>query len=165
MNCRMKTMSSAVTALPRYRHGAGICCQCARRKSGTQALETILFLGADAPPDRRCFGIRITGREQQLRLMRSQCLCRFISCRPPLETAFRQALCGHPKPLPVIREDPDRLAAAAAEDKQAAGEWVGIEFLAAELGPENRFPSLRQWLRSQPGCAAAVRSESGRRLQ
>jgi hypothetical protein len=42
--------------------------------------------------------------------------------------------------LPVIREDPDRLAAAAAEDKQAAGEWVGIEFLAAELG--QRIDSL-----------------------
>jgi hypothetical protein len=30
----------------------------------------------------------ITGSEQQLRLMRSQCLCRFVSCWPPLETAF-----------------------------------------------------------------------------
>jgi hypothetical protein len=43
MNCRMKTMSSAVTALPRYRHSTGICRQCARTKTGTQALEANYF--------------------------------------------------------------------------------------------------------------------------
>lgn len=35
--------------------------------------------------------------------------------------------------MPVIREDPDRLATAAAKDKQAPGKGVGSEFLAAEL--------------------------------
>ena len=91
------------------------------------------LLCAHSPPYGRCFRIRITGGEPQLRLMRSQCLCRFVSCRPPLEPAFRQALCGHPKPLPVIREDPDRFAAAAAEDKQAARKRIGRKFLPAQL--------------------------------
>ena len=132
MNRRMKTMSSAVTALPRYRHPTGICRQCARTKTGTQALgQTILC--AHAPPHRSCFGIRITSGEQQLCLMCAQCRCWFVSCRPPLETAFRQALCRDPKPLPVIREDPDRLATTAAEDKQAARKRIGREFLPAEL--------------------------------
>src|ERR1035441_3066275 len=98
MNCRMKTMSSAVTDLPRYRHSTGICRQCARTNTGTQALEAII-LCAHAPPHGRCFRIRITGGEQQLRLMRSQCLCRFVSCGPPLEPAFRQTLCGDPEAL------------------------------------------------------------------
>ncbi len=44
MNCRMKTMSSAVTALPRYRHSTGICRQCARTKTGTQALGANYFM-------------------------------------------------------------------------------------------------------------------------
>jgi hypothetical protein len=43
-NCRMKTMSSAVTALPRYRHSTGICRQCARTKTGTQALVQIISM-------------------------------------------------------------------------------------------------------------------------
>jgi hypothetical protein len=47
-----------------------------------------IILCAYVPPHGRCFRIRITGSEQQLRLMRSQCLCRFVSCWPPLETAF-----------------------------------------------------------------------------
>jgi hypothetical protein len=47
-----------------------------------------IILCAHAPPHGRCFGIRITGGEQQLCLMRAQALCLFISCRPPLETAF-----------------------------------------------------------------------------
>ena len=132
MNRRMKTMSSAVTALPRYRHPTGICRQCARTKTGTQAPGPIIS-GAHAPPHGSCFGFRITCSEQQLRLMRTQSLCRFVSCRPPLETAFRQTLCGDPKPLPVIREDPDRLATPVAKDKQAARKRIGNEFLPAEL--------------------------------
>ena len=48
MNCRMKTMSSAVTALPRYRHSTGICRQCARTKTGTQALEAMFFMRSRA---------------------------------------------------------------------------------------------------------------------
>src|ERR1019366_2802971 len=131
MNCRMKTMSSAVTALPRYRHSTGICRQCARTKTGTQALGG--ELSAHAPPHRRCFRIRITGGEQQLRMMRSQCFGWFVSCGPPLEPAFRQTLCGDPEALTVIGQNPDRLPAAAAKDKQTAGKGVGIEFLAAEL--------------------------------
>jgi hypothetical protein len=85
------------------------------------------------PPHGGGFGVRISGGEQQLRLMRPQCFRRFGSRRPPFETAFRQALGGDPKPLPVVGEDSDCLAAAAAEDKQAAGKRIGIELLTAEL--------------------------------
>jgi len=63
-----------------------------------------------------------------------KCFRRFISGGPPLKSAFRQALGGKPEPLTVVGEDADRFAAAAAEDKQAAGKRIGIEFLAAELG-------------------------------
>ena len=48
MNCRMKTMSSAVTARPRYRHSTGICRQCARTKTGTQALVRIISMRSRA---------------------------------------------------------------------------------------------------------------------
>jgi hypothetical protein len=92
-----------------------------------------IILCAHAPPHRRCFRIRIAGGEQQLRLMRLQRFRRFSACRPPLETAFRQALCGDPEALPVIREDPDRLATAAAKDKQAARKRIGRKFLPAQL--------------------------------
>jgi hypothetical protein len=66
--------------------------------------------------------------------MRSQCLRGFVACRPPLESAFRQALRGNPESLAVIGEDSDRFAAAAAEDEQAAGKRIGIKLLATELG-------------------------------
>ena len=106
---------------------------CQKKKRNASPGDELFYLCAHAPPDGCGFGVRIAGGEEQLRLMRLQCFCRFVSCRPPLETAFRQALCGHPKPLPVIREDSDRFAAAAAEDEQTAGKRVGIELLAAEL--------------------------------
>jgi hypothetical protein len=91
------------------------------------------FLCAYTPPHRRCFRIRITGSEQQLRLVRSQCFRGFVACRPPFKAAFGKTLRGNPEALTVIGEDSDRLAAAAAEDEQAAGKRVGIEFLTAEL--------------------------------
>jgi hypothetical protein len=65
--------------------------------------------------------------------MRPQCFRRFVSRRPPFETAFRQALSGDPEPLAVVGEDSDRLAATAAEDEQTAGKRIGIELLTAEL--------------------------------
>ena len=65
--------------------------------------------------------------------MGSQCFRRVRSRRPPFETAFRQALRCDPEPLAVVGEDSDRLAATAAEDKQAAGKRIGCEFLPAEL--------------------------------
>jgi hypothetical protein len=65
--------------------------------------------------------------------MGSQCFRRFVARWPPFETAFRQAFGRDPKPLSVISEDSDRLAAAAAEDEKAAGKRVGIEFLTTEL--------------------------------
>ena len=65
--------------------------------------------------------------------MGSQCFRGFVACRPPFEAAFGKALRGNPEPLAIVRQDSDRLAAAAAEDEQAAGKRIGIEFLAAEL--------------------------------
>src|ERR1700722_3973871 len=65
--------------------------------------------------------------------MRSQRFCRFVSCRPPLETAFRQTLGGNPESLAIVRQDSDSFAASAAEDKQAAGKRIGREFLPAQL--------------------------------
>jgi hypothetical protein len=75
--------------------------------------------------------------------MSSQCFRGFVTCRPPFETAFRQSLGCDPKPLPVIGEDSDSLAAAAAEDKQTAGKRIGCEFLPAELRQRiNTLPSV-----------------------
>ena len=110
MNCRMNTMSSAVTIRPRYLHSTtAICPVWQKSKPERKADGGGDFLCAHAPPYRRGFGFRIAGRQQQLRLMRAQCSARFRACRPPFETALRQALCGHPKPLAVIGQDPDRL--------------------------------------------------------
>src|SRR5579863_2353266 len=132
MSCRIKRMSSAVTARPRYRQSAGICCQCARTKSGTQALKAS-FLCAYASPHRCSFRIRIARGKQQLGLMRSQCFRRLISRRPPSEAAFREAFGGKPEPLAIVGEDSDRLAAPAPKDEQASGKRIGIELFPAEL--------------------------------
>ena len=79
-----------------------------------------------------------------------KCFRRFISGGPPLKSAFRQALGGKPEPLTVVGEDADRFAAAAAEDKQAAGKRIGIEFLAAELGERvNTLPAVDGFNRNQ----------------
>jgi hypothetical protein len=82
--------------------------------------------------------------------MGKQCFHGLVSGRPPFEVAFRQAFRGDPEPLPVISEDPDRLAAAAAKDEQAAGERIGVEFLTAELGQRiNAFSSVYGFDRNQ----------------
>ncbi len=82
--------------------------------------------------------------------MRSQCFRRFGSRRPPFETAFRQALRCNPETLAIVGQDSDSLAAAAAEDEQAAGKRVGIEFLAAELRQRiDAFPSVDGFNRNQ----------------
>src|SRR5271163_3473074 len=109
-----------------------MCCQCARTETGTQARRRV-FLCAHAPPHGRCFGFGITGGQKQLRLMGLQRFRRFVAGGPPLKTALRQTLGGNPESLAIVGEDSDRLAAAAAKDKQAAGKRVGSEFLAAEL--------------------------------
>jgi hypothetical protein len=82
--------------------------------------------------------------------MGSQCFRGFVAGRPPFETAFGKALGGDPEPLAIIGEDSDRFAAAAAEDEQAAGKRIGIEFLAAELGERvNALPSVDGFNRNQ----------------
>jgi hypothetical protein len=82
--------------------------------------------------------------------MRAQGLCRFVARWPPLETAFRQTLCSDPKPLPVIREDPDRLATAAAKDKQAARKRIGRKFFPAQLRQRiYAFPPVNGFNRNQ----------------
>jgi hypothetical protein len=52
-------------------------------------ISAILFSGIHRPPYRGSFRIMIAGREQQLRLVRSQRSHRFCACGPPLETPFR----------------------------------------------------------------------------
>jgi hypothetical protein len=82
--------------------------------------------------------------------MRSQCFRGFAARGPPLKPAFRQAFRCDPEPLAVIREDPDRLAAAAAEDEQATGKRIGCEFLAAELRQRiYALPSVNGFDRNQ----------------
>jgi hypothetical protein len=82
--------------------------------------------------------------------MRSQGFRGFVACRPPLESAFRQALRGNPESLAVIGEDSDRFAAAAAEDEQAAGKRIGIKLLAAELGERvDALPTVDGFDRNQ----------------
>src|SRR6476659_3755931 len=66
--------------------------------------------------------------------MRVQRLRRFAACRPPSETSLRQTLGRQPESLTVVSQDADRLRTPAAEDKQASGKRIGVEFLAAELG-------------------------------
>jgi hypothetical protein len=46
----------------------------------------ILFSEIQGPPCRWSVRVRIAGRQQQLRLMRSQRSHRFRACGPPLET-------------------------------------------------------------------------------
>jgi hypothetical protein len=48
----------------------------------------ILFLETQGPPCRWGVRVRIAGRQQQLRLMRSQRPCRFPAGWPPFETSF-----------------------------------------------------------------------------
>ena len=75
---------------------------------------------------------------------------RLRAAGPPLETALRQTLRGNPESLAIVGEDSDRLAAAAAKDKQTAGKRVGIEFLAAELRQRiDAFPAVDAFNRNQ----------------
>jgi hypothetical protein len=109
-----------------------------------------VFLRAHASPHGRCFGFGVTGRQKQLCLMGLQRLRGFRACRPPLEAALRQTLGGNPESLAIVGEDSDRLAAAAAKDKQTAGKRVGIEFLAAELRQRiDAFPAVDAFNRNQ----------------
>ena len=75
---RMKVISSAVTTRPRYLHSDAICRQCARVRNGTQVFFTNFLLACSGTPCRWSFRVRIAGREQQLRLMRSQRPRRFV---------------------------------------------------------------------------------------
>jgi hypothetical protein len=90
-----------------------------------------MFSGAHAPPLWRGFRFGIAGRQQQLRLVRSQYPRRFVTPRPPAEASLRQTLRGQPKPLAVIGKQFDGGSAAAAKDEQTSGERIGCEFLPA----------------------------------
>jgi hypothetical protein len=91
----------------------------------------VLFLHAHLPPYRRRLGIRVGGRQQQLRLMRTQRARRFRTGGPPLETALRQSFRGEPEPLAVIGQQFYRCSPAAAEDEQTAGKWICSQFFPA----------------------------------
>ena len=50
--------------------------------------EACFSLGVQSAPHRRRFGLRVAGRQQQLRLMRAQRARRFGAGGPPLEAAL-----------------------------------------------------------------------------
>src|SRR4029077_9657494 len=77
--------------------------------------------------------MRVAPRQQQLRLMRTQVAACFRARWPSAEATLGQALGGEPESLPVIGQDPDRPRATVAEDEQAAGKWIGVQFLPAQL--------------------------------
>src|SRR5262249_17023211 len=106
---------------------------CGRMETGTQDPGSNDFSFAYAPPYRCGFNFRIAACQQQLRLMRTQASTCFRARWPPAEAALGQALGGEPESLPVIGQDPDRTGAAVAEDEQAAGKRIGVQFLPAEL--------------------------------
>lgn len=108
------------------------------------------FLGAHATPHGRRFRVGIPCRQEQLRLMGSQCFRGFVACRPPFEATFGKALRGNPEPLAIVRQDSDRFAAAAAKDEQAAGKRIGVELLSAELSKRvDPLPSIDGFDRNQ----------------
>jgi len=91
----------------------------------------VFFLRAQLPPYRRRFGIRVGGRQQQLRLVCTQGSRRLRTAGPPFETALRQSLRGEPEPLAVIGQQLYRCPPAAAEDEQTAGKRICSQFLPA----------------------------------
>src|SRR5215472_5649088 len=99
--------------------------------SGTQDPGGSDFSYAHAPPYRRGFDLRIAARQQQLRLMRTQGSTSFRARRPPAEASLGQTLGGQPESLPVIGQNPNRPRAAVAEDEEAAGKRIGVQFLPA----------------------------------
>src|SRR5579863_5327979 len=133
MSARMNTMSSLVRVRPRYRHSTGICDRVWQNRNRNARPGGDFFLYAHTTPDWRRPGVRITGGQQHLRLMRAQRLHRFESRRPPAEATFRQTFGRQPETLTVVGQDTDGLRAPAAEDKQAAGKRIGIQLLAAKL--------------------------------
>src|SRR6266545_1119036 len=93
--------------------------------------ERKFFVLTDFSPHRRGFRVRIAGRQQQLCLMCLQYLRRLGSARPPLKSSLRQAFLRQPEPLSVIDENPDGRSTSAAEENQASGKGICLEFLAA----------------------------------
>ena len=63
---------------------------------------------------------------------------------------FDNRFCRQPKPLAVVTEDPDGRSAPAAEDKQAAGKRIGVEFLPAQLRDSvDALPAIDGFNRNQ----------------
>lgn len=75
----------------------------------------------------------IARRQKQLRLIGLQRLRRAVACGPPGKTAFGKPLLRKPKALAVISQQANRGGTAAAKNENAAGEWIGSEFFAAQL--------------------------------
>src|ERR1700722_2850388 len=115
--------SATVTVL--YRHMRSVCQSLIWNASRIY----VFVLSAHAAPLRRGFRFGIAGRQQQLRLVRSQYPRRFVTRWPPAEASLRQTLRGQPKPLAVIREQFDGGAAAAAKEEKTSGERIGWEAL------------------------------------
>ena len=92
-----------------------------------------LYLNAYLPPHRWNLRFGISGSQQQLSLMRTQCSNRFRTRWPPLESPFGQSFGCEPQALAVILQKSDRCSASGPKDKQPARKWIGIQFLAAQL--------------------------------
>src|SRR5277367_883875 len=93
----------AVDGLPavaprfRFRHNRSMPEINAERKLFVAAISTYFS------PHWRGFYFRVSGSQQQLRLMRLEHARGFFTARPPHESPLRQPFLRQPEPLPVIK--------------------------------------------------------------
>jgi hypothetical protein len=89
---------------------------------------------------------RVTIPKQHLKLMCIQGSGGFSLLRPPAESPPRQPLFAFPEPLAIVGQNLDRRCPSVAEDKNRAGEWVGLENLSAyscqPINPKSEIDGL-----------------------
>src|SRR5438552_11206831 len=102
INRRMKAMSSVVITRPRYFHSAAMGRSLTETKPERKCLAQF-FLRTHSAPDRCRCCLRITRRQQQLRLMGLQSSSRLLPARPPHEPPLREMLLRQPETLAVVR--------------------------------------------------------------
>src|SRR5438094_4337146 len=130
----MKTISSAVITRPRYFHSAAMGRSLPEPKLERQVPNVILFLCAHPPPHRCRCRLRVTCRQQQLRLMGLQSSSRLLSARPPHKSSLRQPLLRQPETLAVVGENANRRFPPAAEHEQTSREGILLQLLLAQAG-------------------------------
>src|SRR6266536_2982039 len=117
-------------------------CQLKQSENGTQALCELFLapvLGANLsgrrnrPPQRSRLGAAgIAIPQEQLELMHIQAQGGLLAdTGPPAKSALRKALLTEPVALTVIAQNLQGPSPPIREDEQSAGDWVGIEPLAA----------------------------------